>query len=299
MVDEKRVMRSVGLILVGANLLLALVKTGGWLLTDSLALQSEAANSWVDTLYSLVVLSGIVISTKDPNESYPEGYRRVEPFVSLIISLGIFSTSVFVGMKAIRSLSSPEAHISLPTVGLGILFVGAIAKYAMYKYCLAKSETADSPAVAAVATENRNDILTAMIAVVGIVGSEVGFPQVDAVAAIIIALAIAYSGYELLHENLGYILARAPDSKLRRKIKEAALSHKDVYGVHDTEMHYSGPLLDVSMHIEVEGGMTVEKAHDIEISVADRIRDTCDEPINEINIHVDPLSLGEWKSGEE
>jgi divalent metal cation (Fe/Co/Zn/Cd) transporter len=60
--------------------------------------------------------------------------------------------------------------------------------------------------------------------------------------------------------------------------------------------HYVGPEIDVSLHIEVEGDMTLFEAHDIESEVVASIRDLPE--VDDVFVHVDPKELGEWKEDD-
>lgn len=291
----KQSLRSSGIITVSVNLILALLKTGVWVVTGSLSILSEAVNSWVDTVYSGVVVLGLFASTKEPTGKYPEGYRRIEPFVAIFISLGIILTALFVGYKAIQSINTTY-QISNEYVGIIILLISAAVKLGLYKYCMKIYKSTNSPIMKAIGVDNRNDILTGIIAFIGIIGSMLGYSTIDTYGAIIISIAILYSGIDILIENSEYVLARSvPDEEVER-IKESALSNESVQGLHDVQIHYSGPQVDVSMHLEVDGGLSIEEGHKIERSVADNIRERSEYPINEINLHIDPKSLYEWSN---
>ena len=294
--NNGRILRVAALVLVLGNLFLALIKTGSWIYTDSLALQSESVNSWIDTVYSLVVLIGVVVSTREPNERFPEGHHRVEPFISIVIGVGVIVTAAAVGSNALSGILSPQRNVEEIEIGLGVLVLSAVMKYAMYKYCNTKHSQAESPLLRAVAIDNRNDVLTILVAFIGIVGYNLGIFILDAIAALLVSIAIAYSGLNILRDNVGYVLGESVDKDEKEKLTNEALAPENINGVHDVKIHYSGPRVDVSMHLEVDGGITVEEAHKIETTVGSRIREASSNPINEINLHVDPKSLDEWEN---
>jgi divalent metal cation (Fe/Co/Zn/Cd) transporter len=72
------------------------------------------------------------------------------------------------------------------------------------------------------------------------------------------------------------------------------MAHPDVEGAHDVVAHYVGPEIDVSLHVEVEGEITLREAHGIETTIVDSIRDL--EDVDDVFVHVDPKELGEWKT---
>lgn len=280
------------------NGVLATAKTVAWVLSGSLAVQSEALNSIVDTVYSGLVFGGLLLATQDPTQKYPDGFRRVESFISLFIAVGVVSTAGGLAWTAVVNATDETSTlvVSQSPIAIIVLLGTAFVKIWMYRYCLSRGKMAESPALLATATENRNDVLTAVAALVGVVGSVAGIEILDALAAFVVAITIGYTGFDIAHENIGYILARAPPEEQQKQIVDAASSHPEVYGVHDIHIHYDGPQIEASLHIEVEGELTVEQAHNIEVDVVKRIRNVGKNEIGEINIHVDPNSLDEWES---
>jgi cation diffusion facilitator family transporter len=176
---------------------------------------------------------------------------------------------------------------------IAVLAGAALAKYLLYRYCLAVGREHRSPAVVATAVDNRNDILTASAAIVGVAGAAAGYPLLDPVAAIVVGLGILYTGVEVVRDNLDYLVGAAPPDDLRAEIVRRALVHPEVEGAHDVIAHYVGPEIDVSLHIEVEGDRTLREAHDIETEVIQSIRDL--PAVDDVFVHVDPKELGEWK----
>jgi len=122
-------------------------------------------------------------------------------------------------------------------------------------------------------------------------------PVLDPMAAAVVSLGILYTGYEIVRDNVNYLVGAAPPEHLRKEILSRALDHPQVEGAHDVVAHYVGPEVDVSLHIEVEGDLTLREAHDIETDVVRAIRDL--REVDDVFVHVDPKELGEWKEDEE
>jgi divalent metal cation (Fe/Co/Zn/Cd) transporter len=118
----------------------------------------------------------------------------------------------------------------------------------------------------------------------------------DPVAAGVVSLAVIYTGYEIVADNVTYLVGAAPPEDLRREIRDRALAHPDVHGAHDVVAHYVGPEVDVSLHVEVEGKSTLIEAHRIETEIVEAIRALPE--VDDVFVHVDPRELGEWKSRE-
>ncbi|WP_018257836.1 cation diffusion facilitator family transporter [Halomicrobium katesii] len=292
--SRRDVLRRVGLVILGANLALALLKGVVWAETGSLAVGSEAVNSLADTAYSLVIVAGLYLTTQPPDFEHPHGHERIEPFVSLFVAVGIFAAGGIILWQAASSLLSGDVGVSRGPAAVGVLVFSGVLKYALYRYCLSAGRDHSSPALVATALDNRNDILTAAAALVGVVGATLGYPLLDPIAAMVVSVGIIYTGVEVVRDNLDYLVGAAPPEELRAEIVRRALEQDDVEGAHDVIAHYVGPEIDVSLHVEVEGDKTLFEAHDIETAVIEAIQELPE--VDDVFVHVDPKELGEWKS---
>ena len=295
--SRRSVLRRVALAVLVANLVLAALKGAVWYATGSLAIGSEAVNSLADTAYSLVIVAGIYLTTRPPDFEHPHGHERIEPFVSLFVAVGIFAAGGAIVWQAVASLMSGDVTVTRGPAAVAVLLFSAATKYGLYRYCLRVGTDRNSPAVVATAKDNRNDILTAAAALVGVVGATMGAPLLDPLAAIAVAVGIVYTGYEVVRDNVDYLVGAAPPEDLRAEILRRALAHPDVLGAHDAVAHYVGPEIDVSLHVEVEGDRTLREAHEIESAVVQSIEELPE--VDDAFVHVDPRELGEWKSDED
>jgi cation diffusion facilitator family transporter len=284
----------VGWVVLAINLLLALAKGWVYLGTGSLAVGSEAVNSLADAAYSLVVLGGLFLTTQPPDPEHPHGHERIEPFVSLFVALGVFAAGGLVLYQDVMSVVASGTGGTFGVAAIGVLVLTAVVKYGLYRYVRTVGEERRSPALVATALDNRNDILTAGAALVGVLGARAGVAVLDPLAAGVVSVGIFWTGWQIVRDNVDYLVGRAPPEGLRREILERALAHPEVHGAHDVIAHYVGPEVDVSLHIEVEGDRTLVEAHDIETAVAESIQEL--PAVDDVFVHVDPRELGEWKA---
>jgi cation diffusion facilitator family transporter len=127
-------------------------------------------------------------------------------------------------------------------------------------------------AARAQALEIRNDELSSVAAVVGIIFMMYGFPIVDPSATVVVAALIAINGYRLFRENLCFLMGRSPGQEFLAKVEGLARSVEGVLGVHELRAEYVGPdTVHTGMHIEVRRGMPVEEADRIAEEVRERI----------------------------
>ncbi|QZY00069.1 cation diffusion facilitator family transporter [Halobaculum rubrum] len=297
--DRRATVRRVGVVILIANLLLAVAKAVVWYVTGSLAVGSEAVNSIADVAYSAVVVAGLFLTTQPPDFEHPHGHERIEPFVSLFVAAGVFVAGIAVAYSGITALLStgPPRTVTGGPLAVGVLVATGAVKLLLYRYCVRVGRRRESPALVATALDNRNDTLTAFAALIGVLGAAAGYPMLDPLAAVAVSVGILYTGYEIVRDNVGYLVGAAPPEDLRVEILDRALSHPEVRGAHDVVAHYVGPEVDVSLHIEVEGERSLFDAHDIETEVVESIRAIA--AVDDVFVHVDPKELGEWKEADD
>lgn len=294
--SRRRALRRIGVVILIANGALALAKAAVFFESGSLAVGSEAVNSLTDVAYSFVIVGGLYLTTQPPDFEHPHGHERIEPFISLVVALGIFAAGGIVIWQSSLALYTGTIQVARGPGAIIVLGGAAIVKYGLYRYCLRVANEQHSPALRATAIDNRNDILAALAALLGVVGAMAGYPVMDPLAAIVVGIAILYSGVAVVRDNVNYLVGAAPPEPLRVEILERAISHPDVEGAHDVVAHYVGPEIDVSLHVEVEGDRTLLDAHRIESEVMNAIREL--PQVDDVFVHVDPKEAGEWKEDE-
>jgi cation diffusion facilitator family transporter len=249
-------------IAIGGNVLLAVAKGMAAWSVDSSAILSDAANSFSDTLYSLMMAVGLLLSQRPADESHPQGHSRFEPLVGVFIAGAMGAAGVGALRAAILRLITGTMDV-IPGWPMAVLVGCALVKVVMYLLVGRIGRTAHSPAILASARDNLADVLTSAAALVGIWGTRAIHPLFDPVAGLAVALWIFRAAWEILTENLGYLTGRSASEQLTARIISAALTVPGVLAVHQVVADYVGPQVRVDMHIDVDGEMTIREAHRI------------------------------------
>ncbi len=293
--SRERTLRYLGIVILGGNVLLLLAKGLVFYQSGSLAVGSEAVNSLTDVGYSLLIVGGLYLTARPPDYDHPHGHERIEPFVSLVVVLALVIAGVVILWGGVTAIISGEVTVATGPWAVAVLAASAAVKYLLYRYAIGVADRVNAPSAHAVAIDNRNDVLTAGAALVGVAGAQAGVDILDPAAAILVALVIIYSGIMLGRRNINYLIGAAPSTQLRDRIIDVALEQDGVEGVHDVLAHYVGPEVDVSLHIEVEEDLTLAEGHRIEVDVIEAIEAFSE--VDDVFVHLDPKDLDEWKSG--
>jgi cation diffusion facilitator family transporter len=255
---------------------------------DSIAIISDSLNSFTDIIASLIVLISIRTSYQEADPQHPFGHKRAQPIAGLIVAIftGIVGFQV-IAQSGGRLLSGERMQPGL----LPILLVVAVMviKLAMHLYVRAVARRTGSTALAASATDHRNDVLVSGAVLLGVVLTNLGFPIVDPIVAILIGLWIIRAGFSIGRDNIKFLMGEAPPAQLLEEVTKAARAVQGVERVHDVLAHYVGTTIQIAVHINVNRDLNVEQAHAIGKQVQRIIEGK--EGVARAFIHIDPLEV--------
>lgn len=269
-----------------ANIFLFVIKMIAGLMSNSLAIISDAVNSLQDIITSSAVMIGVQVSRKRADATHPFGHRRAEPVAGLIVAIFAAVLGFEVIRKGVMALLYKNAVI-FGFFAAGVLVFTMLLKSFMFYYCRRTSDQIKSPAIAAIAVDSRNDVLTSLIALIGFLGGAFSVAYVDTAAAIIIGLFIIYSGYLIGVENINYLVGKGPSSDMVQMIMQKAKSVADVKQIHDVKAHYVGDMIHVQVHIELDKKLSLQKAHTIGKKVEDAVSSI--DLVDKVFVHIDPV----------
>ncbi|WP_265109707.1 cation diffusion facilitator family transporter [Halosolutus halophilus] len=262
----------------------------------SVALLADAAHSLADLVASVVVLVWGRSAFDEPDDTHPHGHDRIEPLTALFVGAVIALLGLNLLYRSVEGLLY-GTDIEFNTLLLAALGFAIVDMYLVYRYTVRINDRLQSTALAALATDCLNDIYTSVAAIVGVLGVLAGFPVLDPIAGALVSLLVVYQGVEIGSENVDYLIGAAPSAAKRTEITAALRDHPDVRGVHDLAVFYDGTVLEVEVHVEVEGDMPFRQAHDVESELVSRLRAIDD--VGDAHVHLDPSGIGEWKDGRD
>jgi cation diffusion facilitator family transporter len=108
----------------------------------------------------------------------------------------------------------------------------------------------------------RIDGLTSLAVLGGSVGVWLGFPLADPIIGLLISFAIVRIAWGAT-KQMWYRMMDAADPEIVERVEQTARATRGVRGVHCVRARWVGHRLFAEVHIEVDQGMTVAAAHQI------------------------------------
>lgn len=278
--------RRVTLVSLAVNLVLAAVKiVTGWL-AASHALVADGVHSLSDLLTDVVVIVAAREASRRPDARHPYGHGRFETAVTLGLGLVLVVTGIGIAYDSAIRMQHLD-RLAVPGVAaLGVALVAIVAKEALYHYTMRTARRINSKLLRANAWHHRSDSISTVVVLGGIVGSQLGFPWLDPLAAIAVAVMIARVGWDLgwgaMTELVDTSLERGEVEDIRRVISR-------VDGVRDLHMlrtRHVGSDAHVDVHVIVAPRISVSEGHRIAETIRERVVAEVDA-VSEVLVHVD------------
>ncbi|MHB9145709.1 MAG: cation diffusion facilitator family transporter [Symbiobacteriia bacterium] len=261
-------------------------------ISGSIAVVSDALNSFLDIgSYSIIALS-TRIQDLSPDYNHPFGHRRAEPLAGFLIAIFAGLLGATIVKDAIFDVFTPGQVTYTPVTTI-VLMVSIAAKAVLVFLYLAQYRQHRGPALKASLMDSRNDILASGLALSGFwLGG-----MWDKAAAFLIGAWIFYSGLRIGLENMGYLMGRAPDKGTIELIRTAASRVPGVRTCHTVRGHYVGDQIQVEVQVEVPSELTLAAAHDLGVAVKCEV-ESLPEVLHAF-VHIDPEGLEEDRVREE
>lgn len=216
----------------------ALVLTGiflaaevvGALLTNSLALLSDAAHMSTDALALLIALISVRLSKRPANAQKTFGYVRVEALGASINGLMLFGVAGYILWEAVGRFRQPVEVASLPMLLIAV--VGLVVNLVSMR--LLKAGSGESLNVKGAYLEVWSDMLGSIAVILGaLIIKLTGWTVVDPILAVLIGLWVLPRTFTLLKEALNVLMMAVPKGMDVEKVRAALFAVPGVRDLHD------------------------------------------------------------------
>ena len=114
-----------------------------------------------------------------------------------------------------------------------------------------------------------------------------GWPILDPLLAMLVALNILWSGWQLMKSSLAGLMDAAPPDVEVEQIRAVIAANADgAIEAHDLRTRTAGRAIFIDFHLVVPGAMSVDNAHEICDRIESALRAEVEQPV--ITIHVEP-----------
>ncbi len=249
------------------NLLFSVIEIIGGILTNSVAIISDAIHDLGDSFTLGISWYFAKASKKKRDNKFSYGYKRLTVIGALVSSIILVIGSVFVVSEAIPRLLNP---VYPNTGGMMILAVAGLFVNGLAAYRLSKGHSINEKAVF---THLLEDVLGWAATLIGaIVMHFFDLPIIDPILSVLISVFILYNIYRNLRESFQIILQGTPSNVDMKKIHSELLGIPGVKSFHDCHSWtMDGSYNILSVHLVVENDQSLKQLEIIKAETKEKL----------------------------
>ena len=277
------------------NILLSVFKLLIGLVSNSMAIISDALNNFSDAGSSIITMVGFKMSQKKVDADHPWGHGRMEYITALFVDILIF----LVGFELLQSSIEKIIHPELPSISnitIILLIVAIITKLWLFVFYRKIAKKINSAAIKGTAYDSISDSVSTLAVLTSALVARFAGVTIDGYVSLIVSIFILITGIKAVKEIIDLLLGQKPDSNFVKEIEEFAKKYDTIQGIHDIMVHDYGPGSKiVSFHAEVPANSDICRAHDI----IDQIEQDMFKKFQCITtIHMDPIVVDDEEINE-
>lgn len=266
------------------NLAVAGAKLALGYATGAVSVISDGFHSLTDSAANITGLVAMRASRKPPDADHPYGHRKYET----LAAAGIFVLLLFVVIEVVRAatlrLQSGEPPIVTP-LSFGIMLATLAVNVIVVRYEAGQGRVLSSELLRADAMHTRSDVYTSIGVVASLAAVWAGYPVLDPIAALVVAVFIARTGFEIARHTsrvLSDMIVIAEDD-----IRSVVMSVPEVVGCHHIRTRGSSDHAFLDLHVWFQGDTTLFEAHRLSHVVKDLLLEKYPQ-IADAVIHIEP-----------
>ena len=265
------------------NLLVAAAKIIVGVATGAISMVADGFHSTLDGSSNVIGLVGLSLAGRPPDRDHPYGHGKFETFATFAIGVLLLLASWNVLTSAYGRIMEggvPEVTI----VSLLVMATTLLANWAVTTYESREGQRLQSSILLADASHTRSDIFVSLSVIAGLVAVKLGWPWVDAIVALLVMIFIASTGWQILRRASDVLVDSAVLDTA--EVERIALSVEGITSCHRIRSRGTGGNTYLDMHVQVDGGLSLEEAHRLGHLVESAVKkELC---VSDVIVHVEP-----------
>jgi len=272
---------------VAAAVTMILMKLGAWFMTDSVSMLGSLVDSSLDAFASIINLIAVRQAVVPADREHRFGHGKAESIAGLGQGALIIGSALFLFAEAVRRFIHPVA-IEYSTVGIAVIVASIVITLALVGFQMYVVRKTRSVAITADSIHYRGDLAMNLGVIAALVlTSYFSLWWADALFGLIIAGFVGYAAWQIVRKSYDQLMDRELPDGERERIVDEVFKCEDVLAIHDMKTRASGGDYFIQLHMELDPGLSLDRAHDVSEDVEQALMNLF--PSAEVIIHQDPL----------
>lgn len=289
----KKLLQNIGikvsLITILINFLLFLLKLIIGFISHSHAIISDAFHSLSDVITTIAVIFGLVLASKEADESHPYGHEKIESLVAIILSMVLLISGLSIGYLGLKDIFMNKAIIVPGFSALVAALISVAVKEGMFHYTMHVAKKINSSSMKADAWHHRSDAISSIGSFIGVLLARIGFPIFDPICSILICVLIIKCALEIFGSATKEVVDASCDEDLNKQIIDTIYKTEQDIKINDFKSRMFGNKCYIDVEIALDGNLSLNKANDIVTKIHNKVENNFNM-VKHCNIHIVPNS---------
>lgn len=282
-----KAMRNTSVVGAIVNLTLTVVKIIFGLVGQSHALIADGIHSLADLSTDLMVWLAAKYSNRPADKEHPYGHARIETAFTVGLGVVLIITAIGILVDSAQRLLNPETLLQPTPVVLFVAAFSILANEGLFHYTLGIARRYNSSLLKANAWHHRSDAISSIVVLIGVAGSLLGLPYLDAFAALVVGFMVAKVGWQQAWSSIRELIDTGMEPKAALALKRIIETIDGVRGVHMLRSRRMAGAYLIDVHVVVDERVSVSEGHKIAEYVRLKLIDS-HEDISNALVHIDP-----------
>jgi cation diffusion facilitator family transporter len=262
------------------------IKLLAYLVSNSVALLSDALESIVNITASGLMFFSIHVSEKPADDSHNYGHQKIEEISSMLEGVFIIAAALLIVYAAIGRFFESVELLEL-NLAIGISMLAAALNAGLSWFLARTARRSGSAALEGDAKHLLSDVISSAGVWIGLfVVQLTGWNSMDSILAFVVAALIARMGIGLILKSSHHLMDRSCKEE-EEKMKEILARHRFRFiDFHNVKTRRHGNQIFAQLHLSVDGSLSVKEAHDLTDHLEEEIKEEL--PSMNLIIHIEP-----------
>lgn len=253
--------------------------------SGAISILSDGFHSLTDAASNVFGLIGARAAAQPPDEDHPYGHRKYETVAAAAVTLFLVVVVLEVLRNAYNHLTGRTPPPEITAVGFVVMGLTVCINLLVIRYESREAQRLGSELLMADALQTRGDVWTSLTVLAALAGARAGMPVLDPIAALVVTLFIAHSGYQIAKTTTRILSDRVVISE--SDLERVVMSVPGVVGCHRIRTRGSADYVFLDLHVWLPGDMPLTDAHGLSHVVKDRLMARYPQ-IADAVIHIEP-----------
>ncbi len=285
MQDRTIKVRNTLIFVLALNWLVAIAKLIFGYIIESNSMVADGFHSFSDGSSNIIGLVGIWVASKPKDDRHLYGHKKYETFTTV----GIAMLLILVCFNILRNSIVRFYNPVVPGVNIYsfmVMFITLSINIMVANYEYRRGKAINSDILISDSMHTGADIFTSLSVIIALIAVKLGYPIIDTISSVIIALFIAYVAFKILRESSKVLCDTAVID--RKKIERVVRNISNVMECHQIRTRGRKDDIHIDLHVLVREDMHIDRAHDVSHKIEEQIKKEF-SGVTDVVVHLEPV----------